>query len=202
MRNAQCRTPKPTRRSQLVAFAFCILHLALIASACAKARAETAPDGPPLSVPEPPARVLAPIDEPLPATTAVPDTPPATPPRAVARPPARRADTEAPRQEPPPPAPAAVAPQPEPVPTETRELRAAPNANTVAAERGVREQLARASRDINRVDYTRLSTAGREQYDQSKRFAQQAEEALRDRNFTFAATLADKAATLAAELLR
>jgi hypothetical protein len=118
-----------------------------------------------------------------------------------ARPPARRAETEAPRQEPQPPAPAAVAPPVETPPAETRELRAAPNANTAAAERNVRDLLARASRDINRVDYTRLSTPGREQYDQSKRFSQQAEQALRDRNFTFAVTLADKAATLAAELL-
>jgi hypothetical protein len=177
------------------------VHLAVLATACAKARAETVPDGPPLSVPSPPARVLGPVEEPIPATAAVPETPVTAPVRVPARPPARRAEADAPRQEPPAPAPVAVAPPVEPPPAETRELRAAPNANTAAAERNVRDLLARASRDINRVDYTRLSTAGREQYDQSKRFSQQAEQALRDRNFTFAVTLADKAATLAAELL-
>jgi hypothetical protein len=41
----------------------------------------------------------------------------------------------------------------------------------------------------------------RAQYDQSKRFTQQAEQALKDRNFVFAATLADKAAALAVELV-
>jgi hypothetical protein len=190
-------------KSVVEPWALSLVLCAVVASGCAKARAESAPDGPPLTVPEPPARVLAPIDEPLPATAAVPDTPAPAPARAPARPPARRADAaEPPRQEPPAPSPAAATPPTEPVPTETRELRAAPNANTAAAERNVRDMLARASRDINRVDYARLSAAGKEQYDQSKRFSQQAEQALRDRNFTFAATLADKAATLAAELLR
>jgi len=68
-------------------------------------------------------------------------------------------------------------------------------------ERIVREVLARAARDIVRVDYSQLSADGRAQYDQSKRFSAQAEEALKERNVIFAATLADKAATLAAELL-
>jgi hypothetical protein len=51
------------------------------------------------------------------------------------------------------------------------------------------------------VDYARLSADGRMQYEQSKRFIQQAEDALKTQNFVFAQTLADKAATLAAELL-
>jgi hypothetical protein len=62
--------------------------------------------------------------------------------------------------------------------------------------------LARASRDLSRVNYSRLGADGRAQYEQSKRFSTQAEEALRERNLVFAATLADKAATLAAELLQ
>jgi hypothetical protein len=65
----------------------------------------------------------------------------------------------------------------------------------------VRDLLARAARDINQVDYSRLSAEGKSQYEQSKRFSIQAEQALRERNLIFAATLADKAATLAAELL-
>jgi len=65
----------------------------------------------------------------------------------------------------------------------------------------VRDLLARAARDINQVDYSRLSTEGKSQYEQSKRFSIQAEQALRERNLIFAATLADKAATLAVELL-
>jgi hypothetical protein len=65
----------------------------------------------------------------------------------------------------------------------------------------VRDVLARAARDINQVDYNRLSPEGKSQYEQSKRVSIQAEQALRERNLIFAATLADKAATLAAELL-
>jgi hypothetical protein len=65
----------------------------------------------------------------------------------------------------------------------------------------VRDVLVRATRDLGRVDYGKLSADGRAQYDQSKRFSQQAEQALKERNLVFATTLADKAATLAAQLL-
>jgi hypothetical protein len=61
--------------------------------------------------------------------------------------------------------------------------------------------LARAARDISRVEYGQLSVAARAQYDQATGFSAQAEEALKERNLVFAATLADKAATLAAQLL-
>ncbi|NOT45132.1 MAG: hypothetical protein HOP14_11075 [Acidobacteria bacterium] len=71
----------------------------------------------------------------------------------------------------------------------------------MAAERAVRDLLTRASRDLTRVDYGRLSSDLRAQYDLSKRFVQQAEQAIRERNFLFASTLADKAASLATGLL-
>jgi hypothetical protein len=172
----------------------------LLISGCAKTQAKTAPDGPPLTVPDPPARVLAPVEEPAnPAPVAAEAPAPQLPrPPAATRPPARRpnnGDTEPPRAEPA--APAAQAPPAPQTPT----LRAAPSAEDAAAERGVRDTLARAARDLNRIDYGRLTTDGRVQYEQSKRFSAQAEQALKDLNFPFAATLADKAATLAAELL-
>jgi hypothetical protein len=195
------RRPKP--RAALVRCALCLVLCALAGSSCAKARAEAAPDGPPLQVPEPPARVLGPIADPLPAAAVIPDPPapaPATPP---ARPPARRTNGNAAEAERPEaaPAPAAVQAPVEPVPTETRELRAAPSASPATEERTIRDLLTRASRDLSRVDYARLSSEGKANYDQSKRFSQQAEQALKDRNFVFASTLADKAATLASELL-
>jgi hypothetical protein len=181
----------------------CLVFCALTGSACAKARAEAAPDGPPLQVPEPPARVLGPVDDPVPATAVVADPPAAAPAIPPARPPVRRPNgnaAEAERPEPAP-APAAVQAPVEPAPTETRELRAAPGVSTAAAERTIRDLLARAARDLSRVDYSRLSPDGKANYDQSKRFSQQAEQAVKDRNFVFASTLADKAATLASELL-
>ena len=61
--------------------------------------------------------------------------------------------------------------------------------------------LARAARDRARVNVSRLSAAGRSQYEQSERFTAQARQALRDRNLMFAETLAEKAAALALELV-
>jgi hypothetical protein len=166
--------------------------LAAGGAACAKARAEVVtPDGPPLQVPEPPARVLMPVED-LVSTPLVPEPEPApiaVPPRTPTRP---AAET---RPQPVPPPPVAAPP-----PTGPRDLRTPSVANS-DSERSVREVLARAARDIVRVEYGQLSPDGRAQYDQSKRFSVQAEEALKERNLIFAATLADKAATLAAELL-
>ena len=59
------------------------------------------------------------------------------------------------------------------------ELRAAPSAREAAAEKAVRDTLARAARDLSRVDAARLSPDVRALYDQSKRFTLQAEQALR-----------------------
>jgi type IV secretory pathway VirB10-like protein len=169
-----------------------LVSTAAAAGACAKAQAETAPDGPPLQMPEPPQRVLVPVEIPVVAETPPEPVPPpvATAPAPPPRPPAERR----------PAVPAAAPPAPPPPPVvDTRELRTA-SPTTAASERMVRDMLARAQRDLGRVNYMRLSADGRAQYEQSKRFSTQAEEALRERNLIFAATLADKAATLAAEL--
>ena len=179
--------------------------LALVAAsaqlaACAKARAETVPDGPPLAMTAPPPRVLAPVEQPLEATPAVLEVPAAPAPQAPAPPPPRRAVAANP------PAEAETRPEPGPATQSPppldpgRELRAGPSTADAAAERQVRDLLTRAARSLGRVDYRRLSTEGRSQYEQSKRFSDQAEDALRDRNFPFAATLADKAFTLATQL--
>jgi len=180
--------------------------LALVAAsvqlaACAKARAQTVADGPPLAMTSPPPRVLAPVEQPLEAAPAVPEVPAAPAPRAPAPPPPRRAAAANP------PAETEARPEPEPVTLSPappldpgRELRAAPSTADAAAERQVRDLLMRAARSLARVDYRRLSSEARSQYEQSKRFSDQAEDALRDRNFPFAATLADKAFTLAAQL--
>ena len=165
--------------------------------ACAKAQAKTVPQGPPLDVPSPPARVLAPVEEPVIEVAPPPEVPAAAaPPRTPPRPPVRRAEPQPPAD----PAPVAVAPPVEPAPEAPRELRPASPAGDAVAEKGVRDTLALAARDLGGVNYGRLSADAKAQYDQSKRFTQQAEQALKDKNFVFAATLADKAATLAAGL--
>lgn len=171
-----------------------VVALGVGSSACATARAANVPDGPPLQVPQPPPRVLVPVEEDV-AGAPVP-VPEASPAPAATRTPPRPAESR------PQPAPAAAAAPPQPAPAEPpRELRAAPSSTNATTERAVRDTLARATRDINRVDYGRLSADGRAQYEQSKRFGQQAEQALKERNVLFAATLADKAAQIAAELL-
>ena len=96
-----------------------------------------------------------------------------------------------------PPAPVTTPAPPAPEP---REVRAVPSAASAAEERKVRDVMARATRDLSRVDYQKLSVEGKSQYDQSKRFSEQADQAIKDRNYVYAMTLADKAATLAAEL--
>jgi hypothetical protein len=166
------------------------------AGACSKARAQTVPDGPPLAMPLPPARVITPMEEPLAAVPITTELPPAAgAPMPPARTPPKRTDTAAaaPTQ------PAPPAPAPAPVVEPPRAAR--PTAHELAEEKRIRGLLSRASRDIGRIDYRRLTNEGRAQYDQAKALAEQAEQAIKDRNWVFADTLADKSATLAAELV-
>jgi hypothetical protein len=179
-------------------FVFFMLSCAVLAAGCAKARAETVPDGPPLAMPLPPPRVFVPADEeqPLAAEPAVAETPTAEAPQLPQRRPPRRAATT-PEPEKPEPAPQPAQPVPEP----PRELRAASTPADAEADKKIRALLQVASRNLGQVDYQKLSVAGREQYEQAKGFGEQAEEALTQRNYVFAETLADKAAKLASELL-
>jgi hypothetical protein len=168
--------------------------LAVSAASCAKARAETVPDGPPLATPAPPPRVLAPVEEVL-AEAPVPAELPVelpTAPTSDRRPAPRRpaaADTQKPPEPQPPIAPPVVAEAP------VRQPAADP-----VEEQKIRDILLRASRDLNNVDYRRLQGDGKAQYEQSKRFSELAEAAIKDRNYPLAATHADKAATIAEQL--
>jgi len=176
-----------------------LLCALLATTGCIRARAAAVPAAAPLEVPLPPARAFLPPEEPLPAAASVPEAPvPAITPEMPRPPLPRRAggaqvEVE-PRPDPPPPT-ASGPPDP------SRELRAASSAADAQAERAVRDTLARSTRDLGRVNVGRLSADGRAQFEQARRFSQQAEQALGSRNFFFAATLADKAASLAADLV-
>ena len=142
----------------------------------------------------PPSRVFAPIDEeplvsspvaeaPVPAARAARDAagPRRTPPPEPEKPHRRRRrrrSVDAPRQ-----------------------LQAVSAPADPEAERRITEMLRNAKGDLSRVDYRGLTRGGREQYDQAKGFTEEAEKALKERNFIYAQTAADKAAKLAAELL-
>ncbi len=191
----------PTRRRNARSWVAIILSIgmsAATAAGCAKARAETVPDGPPLAMPVPPPRVFVPLDEeePLQAGPVVPEPPTAEAPQLPQRRPPRRAAAP-PEPEKPEPAPQPAPPAPEP----QRELRAASTPADAEADRKIRALLTTAQRNLGNVDYQKLSVAGREQYDNAKSFGEQAGEALTQRNYVFAETLADKAAKLASELL-
>lgn len=197
MQHAQFKMPRLNARTPAV-FAFCILHFALavaVTGCGTKARAETVPAGPPLAVPLPPAHEIVieqVVEAPPPEPPPVPEPTPPEPPKPTAtRTPVR------PERETPAPV-AAQPPAPQTPPAEATAVRAA----SAADERRVRELMSKAATDLNRVDYQRLSAEGKSQYDQSKRFSDQAQQAIKERNFLLAVTLAEKAATLAAELVR
>jgi hypothetical protein len=177
---------------------FALLLMAVTLSACAaKAQVRAEAEMPLLDPPPPPPRVVAiyaPPPEPLPITPAAVES--ATPVRPPARP-------VRPEQKP-----EAIAVSPEPVEANVRppsgpSLTMTPSpgseAQTVTA---IRDLLGRAARDLSRVNAASLNGDRRTQYDQASRFIQQAEDALKSRNIVFAGKLADKAATMAAVLVR
>jgi hypothetical protein len=173
-----------------------IVVLTASLSACAaKAQVLTETAMPLLDPPPPPPRVVA-VYEPEPEPVAVT---PVVEPAVPVRPPARPARPE---QKPEP-----ATTTPEPVENVTRPappsltLTPTPGSEqqTVAA---IKELLGQATRDLARVNAATLNKDGRAQYDTARRFIQQAEDALKTRNIVFAGKLADKAATMAAVLVR
>jgi hypothetical protein len=178
-----------------MAFVVTVL-LALVVSACAKpeARVVVTPP-PPLDVPPPPPRMVEPV---------LADLPPEEDATAQA------AAAEAPRPAPqPPPRPRAEASRPETAEAQTPEpakpapsatLQTVPPSREGQMQRSIRVHLDGAIENLNRVDYSQLGAEGRANFDQARRFIAQAEGALAAKNLVFAATVADKAATLAAQL--
>jgi hypothetical protein len=187
------------RKSSIFLLVTCAV-VAVATGGCARPQAASNPDGPPLEMPQPPEHVVAPVE--LLPLAELPEPETAAPPTAAAprTPPSPRPAPPKPQPAAPAPPVAATPPPAPPAPTESRELTA-PSPASAANEKVIRDLLTRASRDLAQVNYNGLNADRRAQYEQSKRFGAQAEQALKERNLIFAATLADKAATLAAELL-
>jgi hypothetical protein len=203
----------PTFHSALAAFpalsfclsAFLLFCLAGAQSACVRAQAKVTPDQP-LEVPAPPPREVDVADsEPPPLVPLVAEPARNTPPRSrrepartePARPDPTKPDQPLPIEAPKPPE--EIKPAPAPAPPATT-LQTAPATAETEQERGIRVTMSRANADLNRIDYRALNKEARTQYDQAKRFVQQADAALREKNLMFAKSVADKAAVIAAQL--
>lgn len=174
-----------------------------LGSACASAHAKTKlPEASALDAPPPPPRVIAPLDTeaaapvaPAPEEPIKQNLPPRSPTRTNRDAPGTRgelAKTE-------PPKPDVEVPKPTEGPEAPPVHRLQP-ANEADQERSILTRLAAAERDLLRIDYQKLSSQLKNQYDTAKRFVEQAKEALKSRNFVFADSLSEKAATLAASL--
>lgn len=179
----------------------CALLVAASLPACLSVHAKTAADSPMLDVPTPPERMVEPMvveaQQPIPLPEdprPVPIRPirPAAPPAAAARP-----------DQPKPDIPQVAAESPK-APEETAAkpaitLQTTPTSEEGEVERGIRATLARATADLSRVNYRALNTEGRAQYNTAKRFIQQADDAIHQKNLVLAKNLADKAATIAVQ---
>jgi hypothetical protein len=155
---------------------------------------------PELAPPPPPPRVIEHyVDEPVPTVDPSPaeNALSALPTRTAAKPPAPRPEATVVKPEPPP----AIEPQRPPAQPPSLTLKPAPGSQS-ATEASIRGLLGRAARDLGRVNYNALTADGKAQYDTARRFIQQSEEGLRNGNLVYAGKLADKAATMAAVLVR
>lgn len=178
--------------------ALCIGAITLIG--CSKPQAKPQLEPEPLRVPPVPERVVSPVVLETAEAAPAPEPPPET--TTPVRRPAPRPRTRNDASKPEPPAadavpeapPAAVA---APAPLIRKPQAADPNESA----RKIRELIDRAGRDLTRINYAVLKGETRQQYDQAKRFMEQAEEALRGKNFDIASYLADKAQTMARELV-
>ena len=176
--------------------------MAPLAAGCTHAQAKTTPDMPALEMPAPPPRDVEPtgVEAPPPVSLA---TEPARNTPARPRPSAPPPRVEAPKAEPPKPDPPPVAEPPKAAEEPARPpttLQTTPATAEEEVERGIRVSLQRATADLGRVDYRALNADARNQYDTAKRFVRQADDAIRTKNLVFAKNLAEKAATIAAQL--
>jgi hypothetical protein len=170
--------------------------VSMLGVGCTRARANTEIVIPELVPPPPPPRVIetfalepVPTIEPSPVESALTTPPARTPPRPATKP-------EPPKVEELPAVPERIVPQ-------SPALTLKPGPSVLAqTEASIRALLERASRDLGRVKYAALNADGRAQFDTARGFMQQAAEALKTANLPFAGKLADKAATMAAILVR
>ena len=181
--------------------------LSLVGAACAKKEAVVVPPPAPLEVPVVPPRLVGPVmvEEPELPPLEVPEPKPARPrPR-----PAAKGDDPVVKVEPPPDSTTKPNDPATPPPTSGTPAAAGPapllrtpdTANDAEVSRKVRETLARAGDNLNKINYNGLNQGAKGQHDTARRFIAQAEDALKSKNLVFARYLADKAENISASLI-
>ena len=178
-----------------------IAGVAAMAAGCTHAQAKATLEMPPLEMPAPPPRDVQPIEVEAPPPLPLVSEPARNPPARL-RPPAPAPRPEPPKAEPPKsePPPAEPPKQTEEPPKPLTTLQTTPATAEGEVERVIRASIQRANTDLNRIDYRALNTDARTQYDSAKRFVQQADDAIRTKNLVLAKFVAEKAATIAAQL--
>jgi hypothetical protein len=172
-----------------------VLLAASLSACAAKAQVRAEPPLPLLDPPPSPPRVVAvyaepePLPDPPTVEEVVPEKPAPRPPRPEQKPEPAATVNE----------PVEAVTRPQPSASLTLTPSPGSETQTVAA---IRDLMARASRDLSRVNASALNADGRSQLETARRFLQQADDALKARNIVFAGKLADKAATMAAILVR
>jgi outer membrane biosynthesis protein TonB len=190
--------------TSLIAASVLLVSLSVGGSGCVRAHAKSVAETP-LEVPAPPPRIVEATDPDMPQPVPLPGEPARNPPSRVRQPAPPRVEAPRPAPEPPkaePPPVEAAKPaeeQPKPAPPPAT-LQTTPTQREVEVERRVRAMLTQASNDLSHINYQALNADAKTQYDTAKGFVRQAEDALRAKNLNFASNLADKAATLAAQL--
>lgn len=177
---------------------FALLVALATTGACARPRPALEPPPPALEVPVVPPRVIAALPEEEPpeeAAQAEPERPPTHRPARPRPKPTAPAPETAQKPEAAPETPPEAAKPAEPAPGAV--LRTPQTVDEPEAARRVRLSLGRASDQLGRVNVGGLNSDAKAQYDTARRFIDQAEGALKARNYMFAAYLADKAETLA-----
>ncbi len=176
---------------------------ALAGAGCTRSHPVVAPTTVALDLPPPPQRVISTPPEPVAPTEATTVERPAPANRpARPRPSNARVDAKTPE-------PAATdvpaestAPAPEPATPSTPLLRTPQTADEQQAVRRTRDVMQRARTMLDGVNVSTLAQPARQQLDTARRFLEQANQALLDRNHVLASYLADKAETLAKGLSR
>jgi len=177
-----------------------LLALSLgLSAACVTSRAETIRERPALDVPIPPPREITPLPAPQPPPPAPVEDLPGSSVNTPARPRPQREPQAVPSKpeqklEEKPVEPPSVPPPPVP------QLRIPETSNTAQSEAQIRSIVERTKAILDKIDYGAQSDARKKQYDDAKKFATGADEALKENNLVYAKDLADKAERLAKEL--